>query len=268
MTDPTSTRRFRPTPAWLVLALLVVEGLLWLSERYEWFSFNEKKGWTVLICVAVVGVALLVMLLWFIASLVFRWRFQFSISSLLVLTVAVAVPSSWLAVEMKAARKQNEVVVGIEKLGGHVVWSDPQGPASVRSLLGHDFLRSVISVTFYNTHVKDDDLQCLQRLAQLQDLSLIGTEVTDAGLENLRGLNQLQGLWLKGPQFTDAGLQHVARLEQLRSLTLDKTQVTDVGLENLNGRSQLRYLHLIDAKVTDAGVKKLQQALPNCQIYR
>ena len=89
MTDPTPTRRFRPTPAWLVLALLVVEGLLWLSERYEWFWFNEKKGWTVLIAVAVVGVALLVMLLWFIASLLFRWRFQFSIRSLLVLTVAV-----------------------------------------------------------------------------------------------------------------------------------------------------------------------------------
>ena len=47
----------------------------------------------------------------------------------------------------------------------------------------------MISVTFYNTHVKDDDLQCLQRLRQLQDLSLIGTEVTDAELENLRGLN-------------------------------------------------------------------------------
>ena len=42
-----------------------------------------------LIAVAVVGGAMLVMLLWFIVSLVFRWRFQFSIRSLLVLTVAV-----------------------------------------------------------------------------------------------------------------------------------------------------------------------------------
>ena len=32
----------------LVLALLVAEGLLRLSERYRWFWFNEKKGWTVL----------------------------------------------------------------------------------------------------------------------------------------------------------------------------------------------------------------------------
>jgi hypothetical protein len=93
MTDPTRTRRrFRPTPAWLIVGSLVVEGLLWLSERYTWFWFNEKKGWTVLIAVAAVGVAMLVMLLWFIASLVCRWRFQFSIRSLLVLVLAVAIP--------------------------------------------------------------------------------------------------------------------------------------------------------------------------------
>ncbi len=54
MTDPITTRRsFRPTLAWLIYGLLVVEGLLWLSEQYRWFWFNEKKNWTVLIGVAV-----------------------------------------------------------------------------------------------------------------------------------------------------------------------------------------------------------------------
>jgi hypothetical protein len=33
MTNPISPRRFRPTPAWLIVGLLIVEGLLWLSER-------------------------------------------------------------------------------------------------------------------------------------------------------------------------------------------------------------------------------------------
>ena len=123
MTDPTATRRrFCPTPAWLVLGLLVVEGLLWLSERFQWFWFNEKKGWTVLIAVAVVGVAMLVMLLWFIVALVFRWRFQFSIRSLLVLTVAVAIPCSWLAAEMKAAREQRAVVAEIKSMNLYVTY--------------------------------------------------------------------------------------------------------------------------------------------------
>jgi hypothetical protein len=40
MPDPTPTCRFRPTPAWLIFGLLVVEGLLWLSARYRWFWFD------------------------------------------------------------------------------------------------------------------------------------------------------------------------------------------------------------------------------------
>ena len=54
---------------------------------------------------ASVGAALLLMFLWFLAALVFRWRFQFSILSLLVLVVVVAVPCSWLATEMKAGEE-------------------------------------------------------------------------------------------------------------------------------------------------------------------
>ncbi|MGA2034722.1 MAG: hypothetical protein ABSG68_20940 [Thermoguttaceae bacterium] len=84
--------------------LLVVEGLLWLSERFQWFAFNAHKGWTVLIALDSVGVAVLFMLFWFVACLIFRWRFQFSTRSLLVLTVAVALPCSWLGVERRNGR--------------------------------------------------------------------------------------------------------------------------------------------------------------------
>jgi hypothetical protein len=44
------------------------------------------------------------------------------------------------------------------------------------------------------------------------------------------------------------------------------TEVTDAVLEHLKGLSQLRWLFLDGTQVTDAGVKKLQQALPNCNI--
>ena len=50
MTDEKPTHHwYRLTPDRCVIGLLVVEGLLWLSERFQWFAFNEKKGWTVLI---------------------------------------------------------------------------------------------------------------------------------------------------------------------------------------------------------------------------
>ena len=51
---------------WLLLA---VEGLLWLSERFHWFAFNQHKGYAVLIAVAGVAVFLLLMRLWFLAGL-------------------------------------------------------------------------------------------------------------------------------------------------------------------------------------------------------
>jgi hypothetical protein len=43
MDDTTQARWFRLTPDRLVIALLAVEGLLWLSERFQWFAFNENS---------------------------------------------------------------------------------------------------------------------------------------------------------------------------------------------------------------------------------
>ena len=45
MTDPSASPPLLPAgPAWLIYGLLVAEGLLWFSERFQWFSFNERKG--------------------------------------------------------------------------------------------------------------------------------------------------------------------------------------------------------------------------------
>ena len=103
-------RCLRPTPERFVLALLAVEAVLLLSARFEWFAFNRHKGYTVLIAVAAVGIGILLMFLWFLAALAFRWWFQFGIRTLLLLTLVVAIPCSWLATEMKAASKQRDSV--------------------------------------------------------------------------------------------------------------------------------------------------------------
>jgi len=87
----------------------------------------------VLIAVTVVGVAFLLMFLWFIIALLFRWRFQFSIRTLLILTFAVAVPFSWLAVEMKASKRQREVVQEIVQLQGHVAYDWERYYSSART---------------------------------------------------------------------------------------------------------------------------------------
>ena len=117
MTPASRPRWYRLTPDRLLSALLAVEGLLWLCGHYRWFWFNHHKGWAALIAVAAVGAFLLLMLLWLVAAALFRWRCQYSIRSLLILTVAVAVPCSWLAVEVKKAKEQGQTVGSLRGSG-------------------------------------------------------------------------------------------------------------------------------------------------------
>jgi hypothetical protein len=74
------SRWFHVTPDRCLLGLLTVEGVLLLSERLGWFA----KGWAVLTAIAAVGAWVVFMLLWYVAAVFLRWRFQFSIRSMFV----------------------------------------------------------------------------------------------------------------------------------------------------------------------------------------
>ncbi|NQU23447.1 MAG: hypothetical protein HQ567_19370, partial [Candidatus Nealsonbacteria bacterium] len=117
--QPPKRRWYHPTPDRFLVVLLPILGLLFLSERFRWFEFNEHKNWTVLIAVAAVCLAVLLLLLWLGVSLVSRLRFQFSVRSLLLFVAVVAVVCSWFSVRVRQARRQREVVAAIEKDGGH-----------------------------------------------------------------------------------------------------------------------------------------------------
>ncbi len=171
--------RFCPTPTWLILALLVVECLLFLSDRFHWPTW--QKGYAVLIAVASVGVVFVVMLLWLIVALVFRLRFQFSIRSLLILTIVVAIPCSWMAVEMKAARKQEATKKEIEKAGGIFSYDwqfdanniprqypEPPGPEWLRKLLGDDFFGTVVGLEILYNEITTQ----IAGLTELQSLEV------------------------------------------------------------------------------------------------
>ena len=254
-TTPPQLRWFRLTPGRFVLLLLAVEVFLWLSERFGWIEWH--KGYAELAAVAVVGAAVLFVVGWFGVALIFRLRFQFSLRLLLVLVVIVALPCSWLAVEMRKAGEQKAAVERLRALGAWI-WYDhepekgnpfaavePPGPALLRSLLGDDFFADVAGVS-----VQDD------------------TDVTDADFEPLRQFARLQELALVSPRITDATFAHIKRLTELRRMLLRSSQVTDGGLKNLTGMACLELLDLSRTKVTSAGVAKLQQALPNCKIVR
>ena len=157
MDAPGNRRWYCPTPRWLVLGSLAVTGLIWLSDWLGWPAWH--KGYAVLVAVAGVGVVLVVMLLWWLVALVFRWRFQFSLRSLLLLVVVVALPFSWLAAEMQQARRQGEAAAAIEKLQGIVFYdwqfdadgnllpvAKPLGPIWTNNPLENHFFSDVVAV--------------------------------------------------------------------------------------------------------------------------
>lgn len=232
MTAPELKRRwFHPTPGKLLIVLLAMEGILFLSNWFHWIP----KGWAVLIAIAAVGLFLIVMLLWFVFALIFRWRFQFSLRSLLALTLAAAIPASWLAVEMKKAREQGEAINKIERedfgawiqydyerdqSGGVLINATPTAPEWLRNLLGDDFFVSVLVISLGQAELLDEEMEPLESLTSLQQLELYDNHVTDKGLKYFKGLRNL------------------------------------------------RRLNLTHTKVTDKGVQELQQALPNCKIER
>ena len=162
-----------------------------------------------------------------------RW-FQFSLRSLLIFVTLCAIPCSWLAVKLQQAKRQREAVAEIVKANGAVYYDwecDKDGHRSIAFPWRP-------TPTWWQNLLGDDLFQSVTRVN------------------------------LPSGQVTDADLEHLKYLSQLEVLLIDNTQVTDAGLENLKGLKHLNRLYLSETKVTDEGIKRLQQALPNCRIYR
>jgi len=267
-------RWYRLTPDRFLAALLAVEGLLLLSERFEWFEFNRHKGWTVLVGVATLGVAVLLLFLWFAAGLLFRRRFQFSIRSLLGFVLVCAVVCSWLAVQMQQARRQKEAVEALGHFTGCIFYDyqcsgrrwEPPGHAWLEEVLGEDFFADIEMVSGLNDALTDAEMEHLESLPRLRVLRMSGRGVTDAGLTHLEGLTQLRDLVLVDSHITDAGLVHLETLARLEVLHLRWMPITDAGLVHLKGLKGLRELSLHATRVTPEGVQRLRQALPECDI--
>lgn len=185
-----------------------------------------------------------------------RW-YQYRLRTLLVAVTLVGCGMGWLGFKIRIAARQEADVAALVKLGGSVEYdydtdghgnrvynAVPPGPKWLRALLGDDLFRNVTG------------------------FDLTDTPATDIELKHLRHLTALEWLHLDGTQITDAGLEQLEELTKLKELTLVRTQVTDAGMDHLKGLVELGELHLYGGQVTSAGAKKLQQALPDCQILR
>jgi len=89
---------------------------------------------------------------------------------------------------------EKAIIAQIEELGGkYRVNADGSGePLKI--------------VTFQRAGISDDDLECLEDIANLHTLNLSGTKVSDRGLDHLKGLSTLKRLILTSTKISEAGV--------------------------------------------------------------
>jgi hypothetical protein len=264
----------RSSADWLVVAILVCEVLLYFSEQLKWFSFNTHKGYTVLVALACMGAYFLFLFLSLAVAMFFRWPFQFSIRSLFVLFIVVAIPLGWFVTERNAAKGQADSVQWVRHYGacgydwqydadGHWLSASnaPPAPAWLRQLLGDDFFADVVHIGLNDGpwQILPDDLAHLECLTHVKWAEFVCTCVPDAGFEHLKGLKELRALLLTHNDMTDAGLRSLEGLTELRELMLDYSKIAGPGLEHLKGLSKLRKLFLRGMPITGVGVQYLNR---------
>ncbi len=212
-----------------------------------------------------------------------RW-FQFSLRSLFLLTLFVALGLGWFMTELRRARSQTEAVEAIIRSGGTVAYryafggSDSPLPfgqsrfeaqrRALARLFGEGFLAYVVDVDFVPfpdcedggaSGTVDADLAPLERLPYVESLNLHKAfQITDAGLKHLEHLTRMRVLELESASMTDAGLQHLTAMSQLQELTLEYQRMPGRGLEPLRQFGTLRKLGFEGPWIADADLRQLR----------
>ncbi len=142
-----------------------------------------------------------------------RW-YQFSLRTLLVVTLIAAIGFGFLGHRIQRVRNEIRATDELMQLGSKFYFY-PQG-----------HLKDVMPIP-------DRWLWKCFSDQPVQRVFLAGTQATDTDLEHLKGLTSLKGLYLDDTQVTDAGLAHLKGITSLQTLWLNRTQVTDAGVKKL-----------------------------------
>jgi hypothetical protein len=162
-----------------------------------------------------------------------RRRWQFGLSTLLLVVTACAVASWWYARQEPWEEFQQRFTERIKNLGGHIEWGSAESPTRI------SFRYWGPSVDPTRKSLTDEQLRKLRpdlgRLGPFT-LNLSGTEnargaITDAGLSHLQGLLRLECVCLRYTDVTDAGLEHLTRVKGLQFVDLRDTKVTPAAVQ-------------------------------------
>jgi internalin A len=186
--------------------------------------------------------------------------------SRLTITVLAVIAAGWTA--RGAEAPQANIERSIEALGGAVVRAPDGNIVEVslaRTWASDDDVERVAEIKTLKrldltlTYVTDAGVQHLQKLPELEDLTLDTAEaITDAAASYLRADKHLRRLVLRGTDITDVGMPYLAALTALKSLDLSHTMIGDVGLESLPALSELEELNLGGTRITGTNLNFLK----------
>ena len=117
-----------------------------------------------------------------------------------------------------------------------------------------------------NKNVKDEHLQCLKNLHNLEILSLSATSITAKGLSLIP--QSVEMLFLsKNRKITS--LQNIGHLNNLKKLHMSNNyRLTDTDLQNIQHCRQLKDLNLADTNITNKSFQYFPQSLTHLNIAR
>ena len=210
-----------------------------------------------------------------------RWL-RFSLGSLLLLFMVIAIPLAW---RMNSVHRKRKVVAELlaipgtavgydyqnlgssmppsKALGSVTLPSSPPGPKWLRTILGDDFFAEITEVTLSNPELDEAVLARVTALPNLKKLD-INEGITDSGLAYVANATKLETLLITSQSVTDAGIAHLRGLKRLKMLTVKGPRMTDEGIRQIATRSQLEQLNLESDQITDDGLKEIAK-LPNLE---
>ena len=201
-----------------------------------------------------------------------RRRFRFSLRTLLVLMIVLAIPLGWIAKERRQSAREHETAESIKDAFEVSFYcgpfdslelreqGKPQGfwPDLAKHLLG-ERIPWISSI-----RPELSNIEPLRRLSSLQLVSLSGTQVSD--LRPIAELGHLRWLYLDGTQVSElsslAGLSHLMHLDisytqvsELRALgsltTLERLRIHHTGVTDLTPLADLTNLRVLELHHTE-----------------
>jgi hypothetical protein len=93
-----------------------------------------------------------------------------------------------------------------------------------------------------------------------------GPLIDDEALACVLGLPNLKSLDLAFSNVSDSGIEHVSRLQNLEALRLEGSDVSNLSIPVLSRMRSLKKLNIEHTQITKSGRRKLEAALPGCDV--